>query len=62
MTTFIESIDIKAVKCVRKNYILSTMSDWDGNIIPRLVNEYSNDEILEFGFNSKAINAIISMN
>ena len=45
MTTFIESIDIRAVECVRKDYNLPTMSDHDGNIILELVNEYSKTEI-----------------
>lgn len=36
MTAFIESIDIRAMECVRKCYNLSTKADRDGNIILKL--------------------------
>ena len=48
------------MECVRKGYTLPTMSDLDGRIIFKLVNEFSIAEIQEFGFNSKALNDIVN--
>ena len=45
MTIFIESINIRAMKCVRKGYNLPTKANQDGNRILKPVDEYSNTEI-----------------
>lgn len=60
LITYIETIEIRAIECVRKGYTLPTKFDRGGNIILKFFNENSNVEIQYSSFNYMVLNAIIN--